>query len=204
MLGSSGPVKPLQARRSAEIIGRMHAPRATVPPLREVFLSFLQVGISGFGGVMPYARRELVDRRRWITDREMTDILTLAQLLPGPNIVNVSIMLGSRFHGAAGAAAGVLGLMAAPLLLALVLGATYDRFADVPWLKGVFGGVGAAAAGLILSVGVRFAHALRPRPWIVALGALSFVAVAFARLPLPLVVIVAAPLGVWLALRQGG
>jgi chromate transporter len=182
----------------------MHASQTTVPSLRGVFLSFLQIGISGFGGVMPYARRELVDRRHWITDREMTDVLTLAQLLPGPNIVNVSIMLGSRFHGAAGAAAGVLGLMIAPLAIVLVLGATFDRFANVPWLAGAFAGVGAAAAGLILSVGVRFAHALKPRPWIVALGAASFAAIAFAHLPLPLVVIVAAPLGVWLARRSEG
>jgi len=181
----------------------MHAPQAPVPTLREVFLSFLQVGISGFGGVMPYARRELVDRRRWISDREMTDIMSLAQLLPGPNIVNVSIMLGTRFHGAAGAAAGVFGLMAAPLVLLLALGATYEQFANVLWLKGAFAGVGAAAAGLVLSVGVRFAHALRPRPWIVAIGAASFIAIAFARVPLPLVVIVAAPLGVWIALRRG-
>jgi chromate transporter len=181
----------------------MPAPRAPVPSLREVFLSFLQVGLSGFGGVMPYARRELVDRRRWITDREMTDILSLAQLLPGPNIINVSIMLGTRFHGAAGAAAGVLGLVAAPLGLLLVLGATYEQFAGVPWLKGAFAGVGAAAAGLVLSVGVRFAQALRPRPWVVAIGAATFVAIAFAHAPVPLVVVVAAPFGIWIALRRG-
>jgi chromate transporter len=175
-----------------------------VPPTpRELFRAFLSVGISGFGGVLPYARRELVERKQWITDGEMTELLSLAQLLPGPNIVNVAIMLGTRSCGALGAAAGVLGLMLVPLVLFLLLGAIYQQFADVPWLKGAFGGVGAAAAGLILSVGIRFAQALKPRTWVVALGTASFAAIAFARLPLALVVIALAPIGVWIAWRAG-
>ena len=175
---------------------------ASPPTPRELFLAFLSVSISGFGGVLPYARRQLVDRKRWITDSEMTELLSLAQLLPGPNIVNVSIMLGTRFCGVPGAAAGVLGLLLVPLVLFLVLGAIYQQFADVPWLKGAFAGVGAAAAGLILSVGIRFAHALKPRAWVIALGVVSFAAIALVRLPLPLVVAALAPLGVWLAWRR--
>jgi chromate transporter len=171
------------------------------PTPRELFIAFLTVGISGFGGVLPYARRELVERKRWITDGEMTELLSLAQLLPGPNIVNVAIMLGTRSRGALGAVAGVLGLMLVPLALFLVLGAVYQQFAEVPWLKGAFAGVGAAAAGLILSVGIRFAHALKPRSWVIALGVASFGAIALARLPLPLVVVALTPIGVWLAWR---
>jgi chromate transporter len=172
------------------------------PTTRELFTAFLSVGISGFGGVLPYARRQLVDVKRWITDAEMTELLSLAQLLPGPNIVNVAIMLGTRFRGAAGAAAGVLGLILVPLVLFLVLGAIYQQFADVPWLKGAFAGVGAAAAGLVLSVGVRFAHALEPRVWVIALGVAGFAAIVFAHLPLVLVVLVLAPLGVLIAWRR--
>jgi chromate transporter len=172
------------------------------PTTRELFTAFLSVGISGFGGVLPYARRQLVDVKRWITDAEMTELLSLAQLLPGPNIVNVAIMLGTRFRGAAGAAAGVLGLVLVPLVLFLVLGAIYQQFADVPWLKGAFAGVGAAAAGLVLSVGVRFAHALKPRVWVIALGVAGFTAIVFAHLPLVLVVLVLAPLGVLIAWRR--
>jgi chromate transporter len=171
------------------------------PSVRDVFLAFLRVGLFGFGGVMPHARSALVDRHRWVTDREMTDVLTLAQLLPGPNIVNVAIMIGVRFRGAAGAAAGVLGLLGAPLVIVLALGATYLEFADAPWLKGAFSGVGAAAAGLIVSVGVRLAHSLQPRPLVILFGAASFAAIALAALPLPLVVLVLAPLGVWIAWR---
>lgn len=177
-------------------------PTVAPPTTREIFLSFLSVGISGFGGVLPYARRQLVDVKRWITDAEMTELLSLAQLLPGPNIVNVAIMLGTRFRGAAGAAAGVLGLTLVPLALFLALGAIYQQFAEVPWLKGAFAGVGAAAAGLVLSVGIRFAHALEPRAWVIALGAAGFLAIVFAHLPLPLVVLVLAPLGVLIAWRR--
>jgi len=170
-------------------------------PVRDIFLAFFRVGLYGFGGVMPHARSVLVDRHGWITDREMTDILTLAQLLPGPNILNVSIMIGVRFQGAAGAVAGVLGLLGAPLVIVLALGATYLEFANEPWLKGAFTGVGAAAAGLILSVGVRLAHSLPPRPVVILFGAASFAAIALAGLPLPLVVLALAPLGVWIAWR---
>lgn len=177
-------------------------PTVAPPTTREIFISFLSVGISGFGGVLPYARRQLVDVKRWITDAEMTELLSLAQLLPGPNIVNVAIMLGTRFRGAAGAAAGVLGLILVPLVLFLVLGAIYQHFAEVPWLKGAFAGVGAAAAGLVLSVGIRFAHALKPHAWVVALGVATFAAIAVARLPLPLVVVALTPLGVLIAWRR--
>jgi chromate transporter len=111
-------------------------------------------------------------------------------------------MLGTRFRGAAGAAAGVLGLILVPLVLFLVLGAIYQQFAEVPWLKGAFAGVGAAAAGLVLSVGIRFAHALKPRVWVVALGVATFAAIAVARLPLPLVVVALTPLGVLIAWRR--
>jgi len=171
------------------------------PTVRGLFLAFFRIGLYGFGGVLPHARSVLVDRERWLDDREMTDILTLAQLLPGPNIINVSIMLGVRFRGAAGAAAGVLGLLGAPLLLILALGATYLRFADEPWLKGAFAGVAAAAAGLIIAVGVRLAHSLAPRPVVLLFGATSFAAIALAGLALPVVVLALAPLGVWVAWR---
>ncbi len=181
--------------RTAPVAGELR------PTVGDVFLAFLRVGLYGFGGVMPHARAALVDRHRWVTDREMTDILTLAQLLPGPNIVNVSIMVGMRFRGAAGALAGVVGLLAVPLVIILALGATYLEFADAPWLKGTFAGIGAAAAGLIVSVGVRLAHSLEPRPLVILFGALSFAGIALAHLPLPLVVLVLAPLGVWIAWR---
>lgn len=175
------------------------APRITPAQL---FAAFSGIALAGFGGVLPHARRMLVERKGWLSDREMTELLSIGQLLPGPNIVNVGIIFGVRRCGALGALAAASGLLVAPLLLVLVLGATYLQFADVPWLKGAFQGVGAVAAGLILGMGVRLAHGVPARPAVVALGAAAFAGVALARVPLPWVVIALAPLGVWLAWRS--
>src|SRR5665647_1519263 len=87
---------------------------------RELFVGFLQVGLSGFGGVLPFARRMLVDKRRWLTELEFNEVLSLSQFLPGPNIVNVSIIVGRRFQGPIGALAATLGLMLMPLILSLI------------------------------------------------------------------------------------
>jgi chromate transporter len=169
-----------------------------------LFTAFSGIALAGFGGVMPHARRMLVERTGWVSDREMTDLLSIGQLLPGPNIVNVAIIFGVRRNGAAGAIAAAAGLLVAPLLLVLALGATYLQFADLPWLKGAFQGVGATAAGLILGMGVRLAHSVPPRPAVIAVGAAAFAAIAVLRAPLPWVVIALAPLAVWLAWRSRG
>lgn len=166
-----------------------------------LFASCLRIGLAGFGGVMPHARREFVERQRWVSEREMTDLLSLGQLLPGPNIVNVVIMLGVRRCGLAGAAAAVAGLMGLPLVIVLALGATYGLLGDLAWTRGAFAGIGAAAAGLILGMGARLAHALRPHPVVIAFGVAAFVAVAALRLPLPWVVVALAPFAVALAWR---
>ena len=94
----------------------------------ELFVGFLKVGLSGFGGVMPFARRMLVEERRWLTEHEFTEVLSLSQFLPGPNIINVSIIVGSRFAGPAGSFAASLGLMLMPFLIVLALAALYARF----------------------------------------------------------------------------
>ena len=94
----------------------------------DLFVGFLKVGMSGFGGVMPFARRMLVEERRWLTEREFTEVLSLSQFLPGPNIINVSIIVGSRFAGPAGSLVASLGLMLMPFLIVLALAALYARF----------------------------------------------------------------------------
>src|SRR5690349_2770346 len=102
------------------------------PSLLALFLGFLSVGLFGFGGVLPWARRMVVEQRRWMTAAEFTDMLGLCQFLPGGNIMNVTIALGARFHGAAGAATAFVGLMAAPVAIVIALGVIYDRFAELP------------------------------------------------------------------------
>src|ERR1700730_14171780 len=115
--------------------------RPPVPTLSELFLGFLAIALTGFGGVLPWARIVLVEKRRWLSGEQFADDLSLAQFLPGPNIVNLSILIGSRFHGLAGAIVCALGLIGAPVAMMIVCGALYSRYSDVAWLRGSLAGL---------------------------------------------------------------
>src|SRR5262245_13561492 len=108
---------PASSNRPDEIEVGTH-----VPSLAELFIGFMVVAVSAFGGVLPFARRMVVEQRRWLTGREFTNLLALGQFLPGPNIVNVSVCIGQRFHGWRGSVVAVLGMLAAPTAVVLVLG----------------------------------------------------------------------------------
>jgi chromate transporter len=159
----------------------------------DLFIAFTVLALQGFGGVLAVAQRELVERRGWLTREEFVDAYSVAQLLPGPNVVNLSLMLGDRFFGWRGAAAAIGGMLAAPLLIVLALAASYNRFADLPVVAGALRGMGAVAAGLILAMAIRMLGTLRRNvmgPALCALlGIATLVAVAALRLPLAAVVI---------------
>ncbi len=158
-----------------------------------LFTGFLGIGLRGFGGVLPWARRMIVEERRWMTDAEFTETLSICQLLPGPNIANVSIVLGTRYHGALGAAAAFGGLMTMPLVIVMTLGALYERYGKLPIFDPVFHDLGAAAAGLVLATGVKMAASHRKKPLSIAIAGLAFIAVALAQWPLFAVVLGLAP-----------
>jgi chromate transporter len=145
---------------------------------------------------MPWARRMLVEERRWLTAREFTDVFGLCNFLPGPNVVNVSVVIGGRYHGPRGALAAFAGLLTLPLVVVLALGALYGRFGQVPGVDALLRGVGAAAAGLVLSTGLRMAVPLARQPRALTFLAVTFVAVALLRWPLVPVLLTLAPLGV--------
>ena len=134
-----------------------------------------------------------------MSEREFTEVLSLSQFLPGPNIVNVSIIVGNRFRGPLGAAAATLGLMLMPFVIVLVLAALYARFADVAAVRGATNGVSAAATGLILATGFRMARALKGIPWHIVMCALTFIAIALLRVPLLWVLAALAPVSIVLA-----
>src|SRR5947208_467781 len=136
-----------------------------LPTQRALFVAFLVVGLQGFGGVLPFARRMLVEQHRWVTEREFTEVLSLSQFLPGPNIINVSIIVGNRFRGPLGSMAATLGLMLMPFAIVLVLAALYGRFAHLEAVRGATSGVSAAATGLIIATGFQMARQLRGIPW---------------------------------------
>jgi chromate transporter len=143
------------------------------------------VGVCGFGGVLPWARRLIVEQRKWLTPTEFTEMLGLCQFLPGGNIMNLTIALGSRFRGIPGALACFLGLMTAPVAIVIGLGAIYDQYAGLAPVRRALIALSAAAAAYLLASAWKIAAPLRGRPLAIAVAACTFVAIAVLRLPLP-------------------
>jgi chromate transporter len=141
----------------------MSSPRA-VPGLGLYCWTFFKIGLSGFGGVLPFARRAMVEKKQWLTEAQFAEYLSLGQSLPGPNIVNLILMLGYRDHGVRGALVCVLAILLPPMLVVLALVSVYGQYADVPEVRRLMGGIAAAAAGLIFTVGLRMLRA-QPRKW---------------------------------------
>lgn len=152
--------------------------------LGELFIGFLTVGLRGFGGVLPWARRMIVEERRWLDEAEFASLLGLCQLSPGPNIVNLSVALGGRFRGVAGSVAALSGLMAAPVVIVLLLGMAAERWGELPALQRPIGNLGAAAAGLVWAAGLKMALPHRRRWRALAVIAAGFAAVGLAGWPL--------------------
>lgn len=169
-----------------------------MPTPAQLFLGFTRIAAFSFGGVLPWARFVMVERRRWLSPEEFTDTLALCQLLPGPNIVNMSIAIGARFRGPRGAIAALLGLMTLPVVVVLGLALLYGRAADLPGVAGALAAMAAAAAGLVVAMAIKMADPmLRRRFWAAApFVALTFVAVGLLRWPLWPVICVLAPASV--------
>lgn len=168
-----------------------------------LFLGFLSVGLSGFGGVLPFARRMIVEQRGWLSPEAFNETFALCQSLPGPNIVTMSAVIGARFAGARGAAAAVLGLMGAPLAIILVLGALYAKYGAVGHAPEAIAALGAAASGLVLAMAAKMAVPIvRGRPLAAPpIMALAFAGAGVLRLPLIWVLAVVAPISIAIAWR---
>ena len=171
------------------------------PSLGELFSGFLSVGAIGFGGVLPWVRRMVVERRAWLTPAEFNDTLALSQLLPGPNVTNLAVAVGREAHGLRGAVATVAGLFAVPLAVIIGVGLLYDRYGDLLVVRNSVRGLAAAAAGLVLATALKIAAPLRHQAIGAGIAAIAFAAVGLARLPLLDVLLALAPpsvaLSVW-------
>lgn len=173
---------------------------STTPPpeictprsLTELFVTFTLLALQGFGGVLAVAHRTLVERKRWMTRQEFVELLSVSQLLPGANIVNLALMIGDRYFGWRGAVTALAGMMTVPLIIVLSLVAVYNEYAHLPAVAGALRGMGAVAAGLTIGMGLKLAGALRGNPMgiplCVAIGVTTFVLVAVLRAPLVWVV----------------
>lgn len=172
----------------------------------ELFLAFTGLALQGFGGVLAVAQRVLCEDRRWLDKAEFLEMLALAQVLPGPNVCNLSLMVGDRWFGTRGAFAALAGMMAVPLLIVLAATALYAQFASHPLVGGALRGMGAVAAGLIVGTAFKLAGPLRGSvlglPLVVLLGGACFVAIAWLRWPLVWVLLVLGLLACGLAWRR--
>lgn len=182
-------------------------PADSAPPprlnlsLTELFLGFARISVSGFGMILPWARRLIVDEKKWMTAEEFNETYSLAQFLPGPNVVNLSVVFGTRIAGAAGAAVALLGLIGPPALIATALSALYAFYGDVEILRRILTGIAAAAIGLMIAVILKMAEPLlrrwlAPAPFMIAA---TFVAIGVVRWPLVWTLVVLAPASIALA-----
>jgi chromate transporter len=192
------PVASCLTALSAIIDSMSPSPEATAesPPgqrpqpksLSDLFFSFTILALQGFGGVLAVVQRELVEKKRWMTREEFVEDWAVAQIMPGPNVVNLSLMIGSRYFGLRGAMVALAGMLTFPLLVVLALALVYAQFADNPHVAGALRGMGAVAAGLITATGLKLASALKKHPLGVplcsAFGIASFAGIALLRWPL--------------------
>jgi len=173
------------------------------PTLSDLFFSFLKVSLSGFGGTLPWARRMVVEQKRWMTAAEFNEAFSLCQFLPGPNVINFAMIFGSRVRGITGGIVAVVGLVGPPIVTMLILGALYQRYGELEELQRILGGVSASAAGLIVAIAVQMAQpvfgtASWRGPLVVAV---VFLAVGVFRVPLLWALVVLAPISIALAWR---
>jgi chromate transporter len=163
---------------------------------RELFLGFLKIGLLGFGGIAPWARHIIIEERRWLTDKEFAAILGIGQILPGPNTMNASVMIGDRFQGVGGVLACLLGQMAMPLAIVTSLAVVYQRFAEVPEVKAALVGAAAGAAGLVLGTALKMVRKIKLTPLALLVGTMAVAAIGLLAWPLVPVVLVLVPLSV--------
>ncbi|WP_293603170.1 chromate transporter [Polaromonas sp. UBA4122] len=186
----------------------------TLPPeshpqpqsLTDLFVSFTLLALQGFGGVLAIVQRELVEKKRWMTREEFIEEWAVAQIMPGPNVVNLSLMIGGRYFGLKGALAALAGMLTVPLVIVLLLALTYAQFSAHPGVAGALRGMGAVAAGLIAATGLRLFGALKSnvlgQRLCIAFGMLCFAAIALLRWPLAYVLLGLGSVACVLAFRK--
>src|SRR4030081_2176482 len=177
-------------------VSAMELPTSAPPGLFALFVAFAKMSLAGFGGVLVWARRGIVDQHRWMTAEEFNETYALCHFLPGPNVVNLSVVFGSRFRGIPGGIAAFAGLVGPPVVIVIILAALYAHFGEIDALRRILAGVSCAAVGLLISAAFRMMMPLIKRRDLVGLAVLVavFIAIGLVRLPLPAVLLVAIPL----------
>ncbi|EIC86110.1 chromate transporter [Serratia sp. M24T3] len=190
---------PINSNASSEQIIEHHPVQ---PGCRELFMGFFILGLTGFGGVLPMARRMIVEKKNWLNGDEFTELLGLCQFLPGGNIINLSVALGNEFQGLRGALAAIFGLILAPTAIVVCLGVVYARYQNDPIVEHLFAGLAAGAAGLLLSTGIKMLLPLKGKWLQLAIVIVGIIAIAGLRLPMLLVMLILAPVSIFLFWRR--
>lgn len=171
--------------------------------LTDLFVSFTLLALQGFGGVLAIVQHEMVERKRWMTQEEFVEEWAVAQIMPGPNVINLALALGGRYFGLRGALAALAGMVTVPLVLVLLLALVYAQYSSHPQVVGALRGMGAVAAGLIIATGFKLFAALKSNPlgipMCVILGLACFFCVALMRWPLLLVLLGLGGVGCFMA-----
>lgn len=202
-MNSSPPIPPSTDPPPPDLLP---APDSSPPPqpppgLAELFIAFATISLSGFGGVLAWSRRMMVEQRRWLTAEEFNEAYALCAVLPGGNILNFSVVFGSRFRGPAGALVAMAGLMGPPLLLVMIVGAIYAHYGDLPVLRRMLTGVASAAAGLMMATVAKMMRPLFRNRAVIGpvIAVATFVAIGVLQWPLPLVLAVIVPVSIGIA-----
>jgi chromate transporter len=179
-------------------VSALELPTSTPPGLFALFVAFAKMSLAGFGGVLVWARRGIVDQHRWMTADEFNETYALCHFLPGPNVVNLSVVFGSRFRGIPGGIAAFAGLLGPPVIIVTALAALYAHFGEIDALRRILAGVSCAAVGLLISAVFRMTMPLINRRDMVGLVLMAavFIAIGLLRLPLQAVLLVAVPFSI--------
>jgi chromate transporter len=170
-------------------------PEQAQPTLTELFVAFATISLSGFGGVLAWSRRMMVEERKWLTAEQFNETYALCSFLPGGNIINFSVIFGARFRGVWGSVAAAGGLMGPPLVLVLIIAGIYAHYGDLPLLRRALTGVASAAAGLMLATVAKMARPLFRNRAVTGplIAFVTFAAIGVMHWPLPLVLVVIVP-----------
>lgn len=181
-------------------------PRLRPASLLDLFISFTILALQGFGGVLAVVQRELVERKRWLTQEEFIEEWAVAQIMPGPNVVNLALMIGNRYFGLRGGLVALAGMLTVPLMVVLVLAVLHSHYAQHPGVAGALRGMAAVSAGMIAATGLKLASALGKHPlpmWLTAaIALLCVVFVVVLHLPLAYTLLILGSIGVTLTYRK--
>jgi chromate transporter len=169
---------------------------------KQLFFGFSKIGLSGFGGVLPWARRTVVEQERWLDAEEFNAMLGICQITPGPNIVNLAVCIGSRFAGISGALAAVLGLMLGPSAIVILLGMLYEHYSYLAEVQGMLRGISAVGIGLIAGTGFKMMRNELSFPPMLSVIALTTISAGYFHLNLGWVVLMALPLAIFLSWKK--